>query len=64
MHYKIERPSDSGTLAILEAALSSFSAGREMQSDLARLTKACCQPRTFVTLEGAPPPTRVAPDTV
>ena len=57
MHYSIKRPSDAGSLAILEATLASFSADREMQSDLARLTKACCQPRTFVTLEGAPMPT-------
>ncbi len=60
MHYRIERPSHSGPLAILEAALASFSADREMQSDLQRLTKACCRPRTFVTLEGAPRPTPIA----
>ena len=60
MHYRIERPSHSGALAILEAALNSFSADREMQSDLQRLTKACCQPRTFVTLEGAPLPVSLA----
>jgi len=60
MHYSIDRPSDPGGLAVLEAALASFSADRQMQSDLARLTKACCQPRTFVTLEGAPMPTQVA----
>ena len=57
MHYRIERPSHPGALAILEAALGSFEADREMQADLQRLTKACCQPRTFVTLEGAPAPT-------
>jgi ArsR family transcriptional regulator len=60
MHYSIERPSDAGGLAILEATLDSFRTDREMQSDLARLSKACCQPRTFVTLQGAPVPTRVA----
>ena len=60
MHYRIERPSHPGALAILEAALNSFEADREMQADLQRLTKACCQPRTFVTLEGAPPPTILA----
>jgi len=60
MHYSIERPSDSGALAILDATLAFFSADREMQTDLARLSKACCQPRTFVTLQGAPLPTRVA----
>ena len=64
MHYSIEHPSHPGAVAILDATLASFGADREMQSDLARLTKACCQPRTFVTLDGAPLPTRVAPETV
>jgi ArsR family transcriptional regulator, arsenate/arsenite/antimonite-responsive transcriptional repressor len=64
MHYRIERPVNPGALAILEAALGSFSADREMQSDLNRLTKACCQPRPFVTIAGAPMPTPVASDTV
>src|SRR6185503_14074602 len=58
MHYSIERPADPGARAILEATIASFQADREMQSDLARLTKACCQPRTFVTLQGAPMPMR------
>jgi len=40
MHYSIERPSDPGAVAILEATVASFSADREMQSDLARLSKA------------------------
>jgi ArsR family transcriptional regulator len=64
MHYSIERPSDSGALAILEATLASFNTDRDMQSDLARLSKACCQPRTFVTLQGAPLPSRVAADSI
>lgn len=60
MHYRIERPSDPGALAILDAALASFLSDREMQSDLARLSKACCRPRSLVTLQGAPVPTRIA----
>jgi len=63
MHYSIEHPADPGALAILEATLASFKADREMQTDLTRLTKACCQPRTFVTLQGAPLPSRVAAQT-
>ena len=59
MHYSIDRPTEPGGLAILEATLASFSADRQMQSDLARLTKACCRPRTFVTLQSAPVPARV-----
>lgn len=59
MHYSIERPADAGAAAILDAALSSFRDDREMQSDLARLTVACCEPRRFVTLQGAPVPGRL-----
>src|SRR5258705_13839613 len=56
MHYSIERPVDAGAAAILDAALASFEADREMQSDLSRLSKACCQPQRFVTLQDAPVP--------
>jgi ArsR family transcriptional regulator len=56
MHYSIERPTDAGAAAILEATLASFSGDREMQSDLARLDKVCCAPQRNVTLQGAPIP--------
>ena len=56
MHYSIERPVDAGAAAILDAALASFKADREMQSDLSRLSKACCEPQRFVTLQDAPIP--------
>jgi ArsR family transcriptional regulator len=59
MHYRIERPADAGAAAILDAALQSFGQDREMQSDLAQLGKACCQPIRFVTLQGAPVPTNL-----
>jgi ArsR family transcriptional regulator len=58
MHYSIERPDDAGAAAILDATLMSFRADPEMRSDLARLSKACCQPQRFVTLQGVPVPTR------
>ena len=58
MHYSMQRPADAGAVAILDATLASLQADREMESDLARLTKACCQPQRFVTLKGAPAPTR------
>jgi ArsR family transcriptional regulator, arsenate/arsenite/antimonite-responsive transcriptional repressor len=59
MHYRIERPNDAKARAILDAAFESFMADREMQSDLARLGKACCEPQRFVALQGAPVPTRL-----
>jgi len=56
MHYRIERPEDTKAVAILEAALQSIKTDREMQADLARLSKACCEPQRFLTLQGAPVP--------
>jgi ArsR family transcriptional regulator len=59
MHYSIERPNDPRAAAILDATLTSFHSNREMQEDLARLGKACCQPQRFVALHGAPVPVRL-----
>jgi ArsR family transcriptional regulator len=56
MHYRIERPSDPGAASILDVALASFKADREMQADLARLGQVCCAPQQFVSLQGAPVP--------
>ncbi|MGD0831763.1 MAG: metalloregulator ArsR/SmtB family transcription factor [Terracidiphilus sp.] len=58
MHYRMERPADAATASILDAVLGSLKADREMQSDIARLSRACCQPQEFVSLRGAPAPTR------
>jgi ArsR family transcriptional regulator len=58
MHYRIERPVDATMCAVLDAALKGLRADREMQADLARLGKACCEPQRFVTLKGAPLPTK------
>jgi ArsR family transcriptional regulator, arsenate/arsenite/antimonite-responsive transcriptional repressor len=56
MHYRIEWPTDAKASAILDATLTSLGADRKMQADLTRLNHACCQPRRFVTLQGAPAP--------
>lgn len=56
MHYSIERPCDAGAAAILDATLLSLRADPEMQLDLERFGKACCEPQSFVTLQGAPIP--------
>lgn len=56
MHYRIERPADGGAARVLDAALLSFRDDNAMQSDLERLGKACCEPRGFVALKGAPVP--------
>ena len=56
MHYRIERPADARASSILDATLKSFEADRNMQTDLARLGHACCEPHRFVALDGAPVP--------
>jgi ArsR family transcriptional regulator, arsenate/arsenite/antimonite-responsive transcriptional repressor len=56
MHYKMERPADAQAAAILDVTLKSFETNPEMQTDLARLDRACCEPRRFITLQGAPVP--------
>lgn len=61
MHYRIERPADPRASAILDTTLLSFRSDPVMQSDLAMLGKACCEPQQFVTLIGAPVPARVPP---
>jgi ArsR family transcriptional regulator len=53
------RPDDAKARAVLDAALMSFESDREMQLDLARLGKACCEPQRFVALQGAPVPARL-----
>jgi len=59
MHYSILRPADRATCAILDAALNSCNDSPQMRSDLSRLGAATCEPQRFVTLQGAPLPTRV-----
>jgi len=56
MHYSIERPRHKRANAVLDATLLTLKSDREMQSDLARLGKACCEPQRFVSLQGAPVP--------
>ena len=56
MHYRMVTPEDTGAAAILRTTLETLKADRTMQSDLARLGKACCEPQRFVTLQGAPLP--------
>jgi ArsR family transcriptional regulator len=59
MHYRIERPEDVRAASILDATLKSFESDRNMKADLVRLGRACCEPQSFVTLQGAPIPMTV-----
>jgi len=56
MHYRVERPQDAATASILDAVFESFKSDREMQSDLGRLSRACCEPERSVSLLGVPVP--------
>jgi ArsR family transcriptional regulator len=56
MHYRMERPGEDRVAAILDAMLGSLKSDPEMQADLSRLGKACCDPQRFVALQGAPVP--------
>jgi ArsR family transcriptional regulator len=59
MHYSIEWPKDAAAASIFRAALESLKSDRAMRADRERLSRACCEPQSFVTLQGAPIPTRV-----
>jgi ArsR family transcriptional regulator len=56
MHYRVERPEGAAAFSILDAVFESFKSDREMQSDLGRLSRACCEPERFVSLQGVPVP--------
>ena len=56
MHYRIERPDDPAANEILNTVLATFAENTEMQTDLARFTRACCEPQRLVSLQGAPLP--------
>lgn len=56
MHYSVVRPKDAAADSILETVLASLRTDRGMQTDLARLDRACCEPERFVALQGAPLP--------
>ncbi len=56
MHYRIERPDDTRAASILDATLRTFETDRNMKADLVRLGHACCEPQSFVMLQGAPIP--------
>src|SRR5215475_1213914 len=48
MHYSIQRPDDAAAKSILDAVLASLAEKPEMQADLARLGRACCEPQKLV----------------
>ena len=63
MHYRIAMPPNEGAATVLRQILESFREEKTMQADRAKLSKACCAPKKFSALEGAPQPIPVHPST-
>jgi ArsR family transcriptional regulator len=61
MHYRISPPADAAAASILDATLASIRTDKQMQTDLAKLDRACCVPQRLVVPEGAPRPSILAP---
>lgn len=59
MHYRIRWPENDEASAILKAALAALAENKEMQADLARLERACCDPAKAIVQVGAPFPASV-----
>jgi ArsR family transcriptional regulator len=59
MHYRIAMPPHLGASQVLRQTLDSLKDDKAMQSDRARLTKACCSPARYA-LDGAPLPKAVS----
>ncbi|HVZ82281.1 MAG TPA: metalloregulator ArsR/SmtB family transcription factor [Terracidiphilus sp.] len=60
MHYRIVMPQHPGAADILRQTLAAVKEEKAMQSDRARLVRACCAPGRFTALEGAPLPASLA----
>lgn len=59
MHYRMAGV-EARVAAVVETALRAVAQDPEMQADLSRLGRACCEPARFVGLAGAPVPAGVA----
>ena len=60
MHYRIVMPPHVGAALVLRQTLDWLREEKQMQADRARLTKACCAPAKYASLDGAPVPAPVA----
>lgn len=64
MHYRIEVPENHHARQLLQATLRWLAEDKAMQRDRQRLTRACCAPQKFVSLQHAPTPLPVAESVV
>jgi ArsR family transcriptional regulator len=60
MHYRIVTPPNNGAARVLSEILAWFQNDPAMLADRGRLSKACCSPAKYVSLQGAPLPIPVA----
>jgi ArsR family transcriptional regulator len=56
MHYRIATPGHAGASRLLKETLRWMQDDPDMIADRKLLTKACCSPEKFATLQGAPAP--------
>ena len=56
MHYRIDPVLPPAVASVLDHALDTLRDDRQLQRDLEKLTRACCQPKSLVALQGAPVP--------
>lgn len=56
MHYRVVIPPHIGAAQILKQTLGWLKEEKPMQADRSRLTKACCSPSKYASLDGAPVP--------
>jgi ArsR family transcriptional regulator len=59
MHYRVVMPPHEGAMRILRETMAWLEEDASVGKDRARLSKACCKPEKFVTLQGAPVPSAV-----
>lgn len=59
MHYRVLMPPHIGASQILRQTMDWLKDEKMMQADRARLTKACCTPAKYASLEGAPLPVTI-----
>ena len=60
MHYRIAMPPHIGAAQILKQTLGWLKQEKAMEADRVRLTKACCSPSKYASLDGAPLPTTIS----
>ncbi len=60
MHYRIVNPPNAGAAHLLTEIIAWFQTDRAMLADRGRLSKACCSPAKYVSLQGAPLPIPVS----